>query len=347
MTDKTAIEYFSENWSTDDRFTNKLADMVDDMIEDIGLDVAQIDARTKSIESFRDKIERPDKNYRDPINEITDLCGVRIVCYFNKDVDELCGKIREFFDVDEKASINKAPRPTELGYRSKHLIISLGAAREALQEYKQFHGMRAEIQVRTIGQHAWAAIEHKFNYKRESKIPEDVERRLFRISAVLEMCDDEFSRVKAEIDKITIGLNTNINRGNLNLAITVESLKAYMDSSPKSYEDFTAALRTRGLQFRKRSLTPDRAFDLAVTRLRKLNFPTIESLDRALKEKFEDFIEPTMQIFSDGDQPMISQPYLVRIFASFYRDPKSIEKTIKKIRAASTVRKTKKRPRSP
>jgi hypothetical protein len=272
---------------------------------------------------------------------------VRIVCYFNEDVDELCQKIRTLFEVDESASIDKAPKPTELGYRSKHLIIGLGTNRGDLPEYRQFLEMRAEIQVRTIGQHAWAAIEHKFNYKRESKIPEDVERRLFRISAVLEMCDDEFSRVKKEIDKITVDFNTDISKGNLDLAITVESLKAYIDSSPPEYEEFTASLRARGLRFKKRTLTSDRAFDLAVSQLRKAQFNKIESLDRALKEKGEEFIDPIMQIFSDVDQPMISQPYLLRIFASFYRDPQSMDRTIKKIRATSTVRKTSKRPRGP
>ena len=47
----------------------------------------------------------------------------------------------------------------------------LGSNRRKLSEYKKFDGLVAEIQIRTVLQHAWAEIEHDIRYKSTSTIP--------------------------------------------------------------------------------------------------------------------------------------------------------------------------------
>jgi putative GTP pyrophosphokinase len=46
-------------------------------IEQIGIKISSISYRAKELDSFLDKIKR--KEYQDPISEITDFAGVRIV----------------------------------------------------------------------------------------------------------------------------------------------------------------------------------------------------------------------------------------------------------------------------
>jgi len=51
------------------------------------------------------------------------------------------------------------------GYRANHYIISLDTKRTSLNEYKRFYGLKCEVQVKTLLQHAWAEIEHDIGYK--------------------------------------------------------------------------------------------------------------------------------------------------------------------------------------
>jgi hypothetical protein len=55
--------------------------------------------------------------------------------------------------------------------------------------------LKAELQVRTLAQHMWAAASHKLQYKQELSVPPPVRRAIHRVSALLETVDLEFERV--------------------------------------------------------------------------------------------------------------------------------------------------------
>lgn len=82
-----------EEWGADFRmvrpriaaFTNDLRGPLEHHLENEEID-AQIEHRTKAVDSFIEKIHRKNEKYNDPLNEITDLCGLRIICYYLEDV---------------------------------------------------------------------------------------------------------------------------------------------------------------------------------------------------------------------------------------------------------------------
>jgi ppGpp synthetase/RelA/SpoT-type nucleotidyltranferase len=92
----------------------------------VGIDVAKIESRTKTTESFCEKALSEDKLYTDPFKDITDTVGIRIICFFDHDVERVCQEIRRIFEVNEHDSIEKRPSFDQLGYKSNHLIVSLG-----------------------------------------------------------------------------------------------------------------------------------------------------------------------------------------------------------------------------
>jgi putative GTP pyrophosphokinase len=61
---------------------------------------------------------------------------------------------------------------------------------------KQYADIRAEIQVRTALQHAWSAVHHKLEYKSSTEAPPELRRRLFRLSALFELADEQFSELR-------------------------------------------------------------------------------------------------------------------------------------------------------
>lgn len=119
-------------------------------------------------------------------------------------------------------------------------------ARGKLPENEAFSGLKAEIQVRTVLQHAWAALDRKLRYNNEEDIPREVRRKLFRVSALLEIADENFSEVDRLVNNLREKYTTDIKTGNLDQEINLDSLEAFMreaksvkqlvDTAKKVYE---------------------------------------------------------------------------------------------------------------
>jgi putative GTP pyrophosphokinase len=161
--------------------------------------VAGFEAPNDTVDSFREKLLRPGKSYTAPLSEMPDLCGLRLIVYHPDDVRDAEKVVQNEFRINEEQSGSAIERlaANEFGYLSLHLIVSLADDRVSLTEWKPFQGMVAEIQVRTVLQHAWAAISHALQYKRESEVPNSLRRRLFRLSGLLELADEEFASLNA------------------------------------------------------------------------------------------------------------------------------------------------------
>ena len=71
------------------------------------------------------------------------------------------------------------------GYNSLHYVCRLEEG-----------GIRFELQMRTALQHVWSTIEHDTVYKGEVKIPKEYRRQFSRLAGMLELVDDEFSRLR-------------------------------------------------------------------------------------------------------------------------------------------------------
>ncbi len=153
-----------------------------------------VKARVKSIPSTLDKIVR--KRYEHSLQQVEDLVGVRVICLYPRHIDPIVSLLEHEFTVLEKVDKRPAPGTTQFGYSSVHLICTLmNTPRANLPEHTGMQDIRFEIQVRTILQEAWAEIEHGLIYKSEGSAPEEIGRQIARVSAVLEMADEDFQRV--------------------------------------------------------------------------------------------------------------------------------------------------------
>src|SRR5689334_4607418 len=178
-------------------FTKSLETLLEALLEHRQIEVAALECRTKKPDSFIDKIVKKNEKYADPLREMTDLTGARIIVYYPADVARVDELIEAEFDVDWENSSRAGAdvEPERFGYRSDHYVVSMND-RGALAEWKRFDGFKAEIQVRTVMQHAWAAVDHKLRYKREVDIPQALRRRLSRLSALLEVADEQFAAIR-------------------------------------------------------------------------------------------------------------------------------------------------------
>lgn len=177
-------------------FREKIQSLCSELLKN-HIRVLQISGRVKDRDSLGKKLDRKSGKYT-KISDITDIIGIRIITYLNSDVDKVAKIIENEFLIDRKNSVDKRKlNNNEFGYRSLHYVVGLNESRVALTENKSYSSFQAEVQIRSILQHAWAEIEHDLGYK--SSIPDEFKRGFNRLSALLETADIEFDRLVGEL----------------------------------------------------------------------------------------------------------------------------------------------------
>jgi ppGpp synthetase/RelA/SpoT-type nucleotidyltranferase len=161
--------------------------------------LAIVQSRTKGIVSFAEKALRSRPHNPDPLHQLTDLCGARIIARNRAEVDAVSQYIEDSFDIDWSNSVDTTRRldPDEFGYRSIHYIVSLRAGMDyGVSVPPSVVGLKAEVQVRTTVEHAWADFDHDLGYKGAFDLPVAVQREIAVIAAQLEDVDRSFTRIQ-------------------------------------------------------------------------------------------------------------------------------------------------------
>ena len=281
------------------RYTAKLSQLLRELLADAGIEIAQLDSRTKSVESLVEKANREGKSYDDPLREITDFTGVRIITYFREDVSRVAEIIRREFVVDGQNSrdMNDLLDPDQLGYQSVHFVVNLRSNRSILTEWSSFQGFAAEIQVRTVVQHAWAAISHKLDYKSQSEVPKSVRRKLFRLSALLELADDEFASFRNDLIVQRSRYESDIQDGNTLIDINLDSVSVYVSRSTTVAKVLESA-REAGIRCYT-SNESESAVGALVSTLRIADFLVLKDFDDFLSDQLNNGLDEIVPIFID------------------------------------------------
>lgn len=180
-----------------ERLGKNLVDAIKSFLYENEIPYLEVYSRVKDFNSFYEKIGR--KNYENPFDQIEDICGIRIICYYLKDIDRIQKIIKKEFSILDSENKSEALGLKEFAYRSFHNIIKIKDSWCETPNYRGLNKLKAEIQTRTILMHAWAEIEHKLNYKSDAQVPKDFQRKLFRLSAKFEEADEQFEELKTGI----------------------------------------------------------------------------------------------------------------------------------------------------
>lgn len=161
-------------------------------ISNTGVMIHAITARAKSITSLRGKLRR--KPYKQPDKQLTDIVGVRVITYYRDAVDEVAGKLRELFEVNEKHSGDKRLDlgQSDFGYRSVHLVVKPRKLTTRTEPEMYLQERWFEVQIRSLLEHAWAEIDHEIVYKSGTEFPEALLRQFASLAGTLELLDDQF-----------------------------------------------------------------------------------------------------------------------------------------------------------
>lgn len=188
-----------------------------------GLIVMAIESRIKAEESLAGKLALKGAKYA-TLSDITDVLGARIVTFYTDDVDRIAAMVEQLFEIDWKNSVDKRMlhQLDSFGYNSLHYICKMRG-----YEY------RFELQLRTTLQHAWASINHDIGYKTGVEIPREYLRRINRLAGILEMADDEFSRIRTEITDYRRRVQQLVQNGKLDdVQLDGDTFNSYLQVRP-------------------------------------------------------------------------------------------------------------------
>lgn len=222
------IRNFVESRPLYEKLSEEVAFILETALRKATVEFAAITHRTKTIESFCEKVVR--KKYVDPLREVTDFSGVRVVYLYKSDRDKVENIIEKEFNIVEKVNTIDTSDPERFGYGALHYLIGLAGASSGAR-YDQLRNLKCEIQVRTILQDAWAIVAHHLSYKQEADIPMQLRRKLNALSGLFETADDQFDQVRDDRLKYAARLKREIAtdaREFLDGPLNLDNLVAYL-----------------------------------------------------------------------------------------------------------------------
>jgi putative GTP pyrophosphokinase len=163
--------------------------------------IDRISARAKSVDRFLGKaakLEDGKLKYEDPLNQIQDQVGARIVTFYASDVERIRLEIEKYFKyIESQKIVPESER--EFGYEGRHFILFVPedliddtVSREESVEL-------FELQIKTLFQHAWSEAEHDLGYKPSVKLTSDQNRRLAFTAAQAWGADQIFDEMFRQI----------------------------------------------------------------------------------------------------------------------------------------------------
>ena len=192
-------------------------------LADAGLLVAAIESRVKGYDSLAGKLELKGHKYSS-LADLTDILGLRVITFYIDDVDKVASAVERLFDIDWENSVDKRKihEIDSFGYLSLHYICKVPD-----------FPYRFEIQMRTLLQHAWANMDHDTGYKSGVEIPKRYMRNMSRLAGMLELVDDEFSKIRIELTDYRRRVQALVRSGNLDeVPIDGDTFRSYLELEP-------------------------------------------------------------------------------------------------------------------
>ena len=217
------LQQFRELRPTLQQLADEASQLLRNALSEQGIYITAMEYRVKTEKSLTGKLELKGAKYKS-IDDITDLVGLRVITFYSDEVDKVAAIAKRVFDIDWKESVDKRKlhQLDAFGYNSLHYICRLKTG-----------GPRFELQMRTALQHVWSTIEHDIGYKNDVKIPPEYKRQFSRLAGMMELIDDEFSRLRVVLTDYRRQTLALVKNGQLNdVPLSAETFRSYLELHP-------------------------------------------------------------------------------------------------------------------
>lgn len=228
------LDEYRERQQEFEQIKNVVIDTLRQRLENNHIVVAGLEGRVKTEKSLTGKLELKGYKYR-ILDDITDIIGVRIITFFSDEVDVISALVERIFEIDWENSVDKRKmlEIDRFGYMSLHYICRIPASLCTDPTIPQLNTTRFELQIRSALQHVWANMQHDTGYKSDVEVPVEHQRSLNRLAGILELADEQFSRIRKEINDYRRNVQSLVANGNFNeVPLNGDTFRSYCEHKP-------------------------------------------------------------------------------------------------------------------
>ncbi|EKO3958996.1 hypothetical protein F2K62_000205 [Vibrio fluvialis] len=266
--------YYDKHYLTWDILKEEASVCIRSMLESEEIKYHSIQSRIKTLDSLLSKIEKKEVTL-DNINEITDIIGLRIICLFRVDIDNILKKINSVFDIEKIDNKLQDYNDDTFGYQSVHVIARIRDDFKGVR-YDNIKNICFEVQVRTVAMDAWANISHYLSYKSKLDIPREMRRDFYALSALFHLADSNFEML------YDIKLKNKSH-------IQEHSIEEVIDETPIDLDVLTGYLSKKFVGYEMPN--NDSYFSTLLSELYEAGYSNLEQLDVAIDKGMNVFEE--------------------------------------------------------
>ena len=150
--------------------------------------IDHVNTRVKEPTSILNKMNKKgyDLTYKEMIENINDIAGVRIICQLKDDIFKIRNLIEKVPGINIEQEKDYVNYPKESGYSSYHMIVEVPVTLS-----KQIIYVKVEIQIRTLAMDFWASLEHKMKYKSEKEVDKKTSKELVNYAKIVNKLDSK------------------------------------------------------------------------------------------------------------------------------------------------------------
>lgn len=163
--------------------------------------IDRIGVRAKAPKRFLEKAAKTEEGvakYADPLVQIQDQIGARVVVFYEQDVAVVSAIVEKYYHQFEKQSL-VPEKEWDFGYFGLHYVLALPS--DAVPSGVPLRNVPScfELQIKTLWQHAWSEANHDLGYKPAEDLSTDHRRRLAYTAAQAWGADRMFAQLVEEI----------------------------------------------------------------------------------------------------------------------------------------------------
>ena len=150
--------------------------------------IDHVNTRVKEPTSILNKMNKKgyELTYKEMIENINDIAGVRIICQLKDDIFKIRNLIEKVPGINIEEEKDYVNYPKESGYSSYHMIVEVPVTLS-----KQIIYVKVEIQIRTLAMDFWASLEHKMKYKSGKEVDKKTSKELVNYAKIVNKLDSK------------------------------------------------------------------------------------------------------------------------------------------------------------